>query len=325
MAIQINKMILHGILNALMYIALPLIIFEVISMMGLMIFSQEFKITIIIIGIIGTVFAMLRYAFPKDTSANRLMAFGSTVYSGIFLFYLFGGFTPGVSLGTYSISLPTVQVLLGLQLIAWLFLSSLGIRALQYLIEAIELRKKKEYNIRVKKQFKLSKLFKTLGLILILIIMGYFGSIIYSGTNLDFNIHDVAPSDIAYNDGGTPGPPGLDDVLNITITFDVINQGVYAIYDVYLNVEIFTNTTSNPVTLPENTKIGESLNNYYSTFNSFTATNNQEIIVDIDAVYILGLATTDAVLELQISFSTFYAGIYIDLNASVQTVWNSLV
>ena len=325
MSIQYDKMILHGILQAVLYIALPLVLFEVLSMLNIMTFSQEFKITIIIIGIIGVVFAMVRHAFPKDTSANRLIAFGSTVYSGIYLFYLFGGFTSGVALGTYSISLPTVQVLLGLQLIAWLLLSSSGIRALQYLIEAIELRKKKEYNIRVKKQFKLSKLFKTLGLILILIIMGYFGSIIYSGTNLDFNIHDVTPSDIAYNDGGTPGPPGLDDVLNITITFDVINQGVYAIYDVYLNVEIFTNTTSNPVTLPENTKIGESLNNYYSTFNSFTATNNQEIIVDIDAVYILGLATTDAVLELQISFSTLYAGIFIDLNASVQTVWNSLI
>jgi hypothetical protein len=160
MAIQYNKMILHGILQAVLYIALPLVLFEVISMMGLVTFSQEFKITIIIIGIIGVVFAMLRHAFPKDTSANRLVAFGSVVYSGIYLFYLFGGFTPGVALGTYSINLPTIQVLLGLQLIAWLFLASSGIRALQYLIEAIELRKKKEYNIRIKKQFKLSKLFK---------------------------------------------------------------------------------------------------------------------------------------------------------------------
>ena len=325
MAIQYNKMILHGILQAVLYIALPLVLFEVISMMGLMTFSQEFKITIIIIGIIGVVFALLRHAFPKDTSANRLIAFGSTVYSGIYLFYLFGGFTTGVSLGTYSISLPTVQILLGLQLIAWLLLSSSGIRALQYLIEAIELSKKKEYNIKVRKQFKLSKVFKTLGLILSLVIMGYFGSIIYSGTNLNFNIHDLAPTDIAYDDGGTPGPPGLDDDLNITITFDINNQGVYAIYDVYLDVIIYTVTTANPIFLPEYTKIGESTGNFYSTFHSFTTTPNQDIIVGIDTAYILGLATTDAVLELQISFSTLYAGIIIDLNASVQTVWDSLI
>jgi len=325
MSIQYDKMILHGILQAVLYIALPLVLFEVLSMLNIMTFSQEFKISIMIIGIIGVVFAILRHAFPKDTSANRLIAFGSTVYSGIYLFYLFGGFTSEVSLGTYSINLPTVQVLLGLQLIAWLLLSSSGIRALQYLIEAIELNKKKEYNIRVKKQFKLSKVFKTLGLILSLVIMGYFGSIVYSGTNLNFNIHDIAPTDIAYDDGGTPGPPGLDDDLNITITFDISNQGVYAIYDVYLDVIIYTVTTNNPIVLPEYTKIGESTGNFYSTFHSFTTTLNQDIIVGIDTAYILGLATTDAVLELQISFSTLYAGIIIDLNASVQTVWNSLI
>ena len=323
MAIQYNKMILHGILQAVLYIALPLVLFEIISMMGLMTFSQEFKIVIIIIGIIGVAFTMLRNAFPKDTSANRIIAFCSTIYSGIYLFYLFGGFTPGVSLGTYSISLPTVQILLGLQLIAWLLLSSSGIRALQYLIEAIELRNKKEYNIRVKKQFKLSKVFKTLGLILSLVIMGYFGSIIYSGTNLNFNIHDLAPGDIGWDTAGTPSP--IDDALNITITFDVNNMGLYAIYDVNLNVNIYTVTTANPIVLPEYTKIGESLDNFYSTFHSFTSTLDQTITIDIDPTYAPGLVTTNAVLELQISFSTLYAGIFIDLNVSIQTVWNSLI
>ncbi|GAG92665.1 unnamed protein product [marine sediment metagenome] len=66
MAIQYNKMILHGILQAVLYIALPLVLFEIISMMGFMTFSQDFKIIIIIIGIIGVVFAMLRHAFPKE-------------------------------------------------------------------------------------------------------------------------------------------------------------------------------------------------------------------------------------------------------------------
>jgi hypothetical protein len=322
MAIQYNKMILHGILQAVLYIALPLVLFEVVSMMGLMTFSQEFKIAIMIIGIIGVVFAMLRHAFPQDTSANRLVAFGSVIYSGIYMFYIFGGFTPGVALGTYSINLPTIQVLLGLQLIAWLFLGSSGIRALQYLIEAIELRKKKEYNVRIKKQFKLSKLFKVFGSIMGLVIFGYFGSLVYSGMNLDFNIHDTYG--VGYDDNGTLIDPS-DDTINITMTFDVINQGIYAIYDVNLNVDIYTVTTANPVTLPEYTKIGESLNNYYSTFHSFTVTPDNNITVNIDPLYIPGLATTNAILEYQISFSTIYAGILIDLNVSIQTVWNSLI
>ncbi len=322
MAIQYNKMILHGILQAVLYIALPLVLFEVISMMGLVTFSQEFKITIIIIGIIGVVFAMLRHAFPKDTSANRLVAFGSVVYSGIYLFYLFGGFTPGVALGTYSINLPTIQVLLGLQLIAWLFLASSGIRALQYLIEAIELRKKKEYNVRIKKQFKLSKLFKVFGSIMGLVIFGYFGSLVYSGMNLGFNIHDSYG--VGWDAGLLPMDPS-DDTINITMTFDVSNQGLYAIYDVSLDVDIYTVTTANPIILPEYTKIGESLDNYYSTFHSFTVTSDNDIVVNIDPLYAPGLATTDAILELQISFSTLYAGILVDLNVSIQTVWNSLI
>ncbi len=322
MAIQYNKMILHGILQAVLYIALPLVLFEVISMMGLVTFSQEFKITIIIIGIIGVVFAMLRHAFPKDTSANRLVAFGSVVYSGIYMFYLFGGFTSGVALGTYSIDLPTIQVLLGLQLIAWLFLASSGIRALQYLIEAIELRKKKEYNIRIKKQFKLSKLFKVFGSIMGLVIFGYFGSLVYSGMNLGFNIHDSYG--VGWDAGLLPMDPS-DDTINITMTFDVSNQGLYAIYDVSLDVDIYTVTTANPIILPEYTKIGESLDNYYSTFHSFTVTPDNNITINIDPLYAPGLATTDAILELQISFSTLYAGILVDLNVSIQTVWNSLI
>ncbi|MFW9949543.1 MAG: hypothetical protein ACFFKA_05405 [Candidatus Thorarchaeota archaeon] len=322
MPIQVGKMILWGIISAILYIAVPLILFEVIAMTGLMTFSQEFKISVIIYGAIGVVFSMLSHAYPKDTSANRLIAFGSTVFSGIYLFYIFGGFTPGVSFGTYSIDLPTIQVLLGLQLIAWLFLASSGIRALQYLIEAIELRKKKEYNVRVKKQFKLSKIFKFFGTIMSLVILGYFGSLVYSGMNLGFNIHDTY--NIGWNDGGTLLNPS-DDTINITMSFDVSNQGIYAIYDVYLNVDIYTVTTANPMTLPENTKIGESLDNYYSTFHSFNVTLDNNITIDIDPLYAPGLAVTDAILRLEISFSTIYAGIFIDLNVSIQAPWNALI
>lgn len=317
MAIQINKMILHGILNALIYIALPLIIFEVISMMGLMTFSQAFKTTIIILGIIGTVFAMLRHAFPKDTSANRLLAFGSTIYSGIYLFYLFGGFTTGVQLGTYSINLPMLQVLLGLQVIAWLLLGSSGIRAMQYLIEAIELRKNKEYRVK----FRLSHIFKVLGMMSSLIIFGYLGSIAYSGMNLGFEFHDT--HELEWDDGGTP-PDLSDDNIYITITFDLDNQGFYAIYDVYIDAEFHTVTSANESALPVGVKVGESLDNYFSTFHSFTNNINNNITLKMDPTYIVGLATTDATLALKISFSTLYAAILINLNVSVNFPWTHL-
>jgi len=318
MAIQINKMILHGILNALMYIALPLIIFEIISMTGLMTFSQEFKTSIIIIGIIGTVLAIVGHAFPKDTSANRLIAFGSTIYSGLYMFYIFGGFTSGVQLGTYSINLPALQVLLGLQVIAWLLLGSSGIRALQYLIEAIELRKNKEYRVK----FRLSHIFKVLGMMMSLIIFGYLGTIAYSGMNLGFDFHDTFP--VGWDDGGTLLDPS-DDIINITITFDLDNQGFYAIYDILIDAEFHTVTSANESALPLGVKVGESLDNYFSTFHSFTNNINNSITLIMDPTYIVGLATTDATLALKISFSTLYAAILINLNVSVNFPWTHLI
>jgi len=315
MPIQVAKMILHGILHAILYIAVPLILFEILSILNIMTFTQEFKITIIIIGTIGVVFSMLMHAFPKDTSANRIIAFFSTIYSGFFLFYLFGGFTPGVQLGTYSISLPMIEILLGLQVFAWLLLGASAIRALQYFIEAIELRKKKEYNIR--KKFKLSTIFKALGIILSLIVVGYLGTIIYSATRLNFNIHNT---DIVYDHNNTPDLS--DDIINFTLTFDVINQGIYAIYNVYIASYIYTLTSSNSSALPEGKRIGGSSENYYGTYHSFTTTVDQQITANIDPSYIPGLNTTNAVLELKISFTTMYAAIAINLNISIQYPWN---
>jgi hypothetical protein len=318
MAVQVTKMIFYGILNALLYVALPLILIEVVDTMGLMTFTQEFKISIIIIGIIGTVFAMLRHAYPKDTSANRLIAFGSTIYSGIYMFYFFGGFTQGVQLGMYSISLPTLQVQLGLQTFAWLLLSSSAIRAVQYLIEAIELRKGKEYRVK----FKLSKLFKVIGTILSLVIFGYLGSIIYSGMNLGFRFHDTFGFD--FDDGGSPFDPS-DDAVNITVTFDLNNQGFYALYDIYIDAEFYTESSTNPMVLPEGVKVGESLNNYFSTFHSFTNNVNNSMTLVMDPAYIVGLATTDAILALKISFDTMYASILINLNITVNVPWSAYI
>ena len=315
MAIQITKMIMHGILSAVLYIALPLILFEVISMMGLMTFTQEFKTTIIIIGIIGVVFSMMSHAFPKDTSANRLIAFGSTIYSGIYLFYLFGGFTPGAQLGNYSINVPPLQVLLGLQVIAWLLLGSSGLRALKYLIEAVELRKNKEY--RVKNKFKPSKFFKVLGTILSLVIFGYLGSIVYSGMNLSFSPHPL--SGFVRDPGALPDPDFSDDTISTNITFDLNNQGFYAIYNAYVGVELRIQDSMNLSLLPIGLKIGGG-GKTFETFHSFTNNTDNIVTLVIGSTYMMELATTDATLELILSFNTVYASILIILNITVSDI-----
>ncbi|MFX0004616.1 MAG: hypothetical protein ACFE9C_10935 [Candidatus Hodarchaeota archaeon] len=319
MEIQYGKMVLHGILAAVFYLVVPLLLFYFLELYGIMIFTDAYRIGIIIFGIIGIIISVLLHAFPPDTSANRLIRFGVTVYSGIFLFYVFGGFDPGRKLGSYYINITYLQVYLGLQVIAWLLLCSTIIRGLRYLVEAIELRKKKEYRVTVKKEFKVSSIFKVLGIIASLIVVGYFGSIVFSGMNLRVNLHDTFPPPV-HDDGGTPGVYG-DDTYTITIPFDVTNNGLYAIYNVVLNAEIYVVTSSDPILLPFDTTIGSSPVPYQNTFHSFTSHMNQNINVSIDNAYIEGLLTETASLLFKITFSTLYALIFINLTVSLPISW----
>lgn len=320
MEIQYGKMILYGILSALFYIALPLVVIYFVEYFNIMTFSQSFITFLIVFGCIGVALSMARHAFPTDTSANRIVAFISAVYSGIFLFYIFGGFTPGVSYGTYSIDTPTIQVLLGLQMIAWLFLISTSISALKYLIEAIELRKKKEYRVQTKKSFKFSRIFKGLGTLMSLLILGYFASLIYSGLNLGISLN---PPSYNYDTNGTPQL--TDDALNFTLSFNLDNQGLYALYDVNIFLFIYTETTANASALPEYTKIGDSSGYYYSAFHAFTTTLNQNVTANVISTYLPGLLTTDAMLKFQISFMTLYANIDIAVNVSISIPWTAVI
>ncbi|MHA2087054.1 MAG: hypothetical protein ACW972_02180 [Promethearchaeota archaeon] len=322
MEVQIGKMILHGILSAVFYIVVPIILFEVLSAMGIMTFTPAFRISIIIFGIVGVVISMLRHLFPKDSSANRWVAFGATVFSGIYLFYMFGGFTPGVSYGTYAISFGPISALLGLQLIAWALLASSAIRALQYLVEAIELRKKKEFSVNVKRKFKLSKVFKVFGTIASLVILGYFGTLVYSGLNLGF---DIDESFVPDHNPGNPFPDLSDDTISINMSFDVSNQGIYAIYDLTIDVRFFVQTSTNTSALPLGTVVGQSLSNNYGTIHSFSIRPDNTVTVVIDPSWIPAFLTTTCTLEFRLSFSTLYAGILVDLNISLYNVpWTAI-
>ncbi|MFW9820561.1 MAG: hypothetical protein ACFFE5_13200 [Candidatus Thorarchaeota archaeon] len=319
MEIQYGKAILHGIIAAVLYLVVPLLLFYFLELYGIMTFSDVYRISIIVFGIIGIVISILRHAFPEDTSANRLVRFGITVYSGIFLFYIFGGFDPGTTLGTYYIDITYLQVLLGLKVIAWLLLGSTIIRGLRYLVEAIELRKNKEYKVKVKRDFKVSTIFKVLGIIASLVIVGYFGSIVFSGLNLRVNLGENFGFD--RDPGVNPDPDYSDDTITITMRFNVSNMGLYAINNVVLNAEIICLTSSNPVLLPFDTKIGGSPIPYQNTFHSFSVTLNQEINISIDPTYNEGLVTETANLLFRINFSTLYALIFINLTVSLPITW----
>ena len=112
--------------------------------------------------------------------------------------------------------------------------------------------------------------------------------------------------------------------INITISFDVSNQGIYAIYDVYIDIVIKTMTTDNPGVLPEYTVLGASPNNYFGTFHAFTVTPDNSVTIDITS-YVAEFIRTGCDLEFQISFSTLYAGILVDLDVSLSNIqWTAL-
>lgn len=324
MEIQYSKMFLYGIARAFFYVGLPLIVIAILSNNNIFSFSQGFITNLLIIGIIGIVLTILKHMFPKKTIKNREIAFLAAIYQGIYLFYVFGGFTPGVQLGTYYINTPLTQVILGLQLIAWLLLGISGVSAIQHLIEIFELKKQKEYRLKIRMEMKTKIIFKNLGFLLNIVMIGYIMSIIISGLNLNFNIHELRPEDIGWNQSGTIIFPD-DDTINITVYFDVINMGIYSIQDVLINVDIFTEETANSFTLAEYTKVGEINNVYFEKFPFLTVSPNQAITVDIDPLYVPGLVVTDATLRLQISLETLYAGILIDLNTSALTTWSALL
>ena len=324
MKIQIKEMIIYGTLKAIFYLVLPIILINVLSDIGIMQFSSSFITFLIIIGAIGTFFAVLRHTFPKDTVANSVVGIIDSIYSGIFLFYIFGGFSVGKTFGDYRIELENIQVLLGLQLIAWLLLSAAGVKALQHIVRTIELSRKKEYHVTVKRQFKASTVFRAIGTLANIALALYFLSIIVSGANISFNLHDTFA--IGHDPGVLP-LDASDDTINITITFDVQNKGIYAIHDVNLNVDVYTVTTSHtlPFDLPDNTNIGGLSGVHYFEFSSFSTTKDKNLTVLIDPIYAPALATNDATLSFRISFLALYAGIFININVSIEVPWIHLV
>ncbi len=320
MKIQIKEMIIYGTLKAVFYLVLPIILINVLSDIGIMEFSSSFIIFLIVIGAIGTVIAVLKHTFPKDTVANSVMGIIDSIFSGIYLFYIFGGFAVGKTFGEYRIEIENIKVLLGLQLIAWLLLAAAGIKALEHIIRTIELSRKKEYHVKVKRQFKASTFFRAIGTLANIAFAFYILSIIVSGANISVDLHE---SFVPGFYEGNPYPDLSDDTVNITITFDVQNKGIYAIHDVNLDVSVYTVNTSHtlPFDLPDNTKIGELTGVHYFEFSSFSTTKDKNLTVLIDPTHVPALLTNNATLSFRISFLALYAGIFVNLNISIEVPW----
>lgn len=309
-------------LHALIYIAIPLIVIYLLDIFNLMTFSSGFVIGIIIFGIIGTIMAMLKHAYPEDTAKNSAMRFLNSVYRAVYIFYLFGGFTLGVGLGYYQIQTEIITVILGLKFLAWLLLILYGINSIKYLLQAIELRGTTKDSFIHRERVKISLLFKAFGIIAIIALNVYLISVVYSGVRLRPDLSQIPLT--TYDDGATPSDYSDDD-YTVIYPFSLENKGLYALKDVFIRLEIYTTPYStNWTTLPPFQLIGWSIPFYSASFSSLRSASYGIIPIYFYQPYIQGLAENYAILQIKFYLSTYFAGIYIDTSFVVDYPWEPL-
>ncbi len=320
MKIKLHAMIFYGVLKAFFYLVIPLLIIYFLETYGIMQFSDIYVLGILIIGVIGTAVTILNHTFKKDTVASGYASIVDSIYSAIFLFYIFGGFTPGVSFGTYEITYAMIHISIGIQLIAYLMLIAAGIKLLQHVFRTAELKKDKEYHVKIKRKFRASKFFKVLGTLCSLILVGYIISIPASAVNIDLAL--VGTPQFNHWDNGTLDDFS-DDLLNMSFQFNVNNGGVYSIFDIRLDISLRTYNTTNTTALPDGEKIGGTPTSQIFEFRRFSSYTSQNFTIILETDYIEGLLLNNATLRYEISFTARYAGIDVSIDTFFNQPWEN--
>jgi len=324
MKLDYKSILIYGVLKAAFFLILPIILISVLSDQGIIEFSPPFIVSILVMGIIGVIFTILRHAPPKDSILREIIGIGLAVYNGLYLFYIFGGFSGG--LGRYSIQTTNLVAFLGLQLIAWILLIGALINTIFYSVKTINtFKKKRKIKIREEsRQLKLDKGLKIGKILLNLFLVGFIISVGLSGMYISFNVKDSYQFN--WDTAGTPITYN-DDSIEIITLFDLINPGIYSVLDVLIDVDIYTINTSDitQLSLPDNTKIAEVDNMAYHMFPRGSLSIDQELIVDVFPQYVVGLINFDADLLLYVNFSCHYATMSIFIMTNVTVRWTELI
>ena len=318
MKIKIPSMIFYGTLKFLFYIVLPLFLISLLeTYFPIMDFSDAFVLGIIIIGVIGTILTVLTHTFKKDTVAHGYTKIIDSIYSALFTFYIFGGFTVGDGFGNFALHTSlagyTVSARIGIQVIAYLTMIGSLISVGRYIFKTAELKKNKEYNITIKRKFQASKVFYVAGLVTSLILTVYIISIPLSAINIRANLEgdgfdfdfDLGPDPLNLTDG---------DTVTMYLQFSIHNYGAWSIFDVRLDVDI---------KLPNSTRIGGSPDRDYN-FLHYTSTTSENFSMSIDPVYVPYLVVTATDLLFELSFEGRYAQINLDADLTFTLPWENV-
>ncbi|MFO7797166.1 MAG: hypothetical protein ACQERB_15910 [Promethearchaeati archaeon] len=317
-----KNLLIYGTINILLYVITPTLFIIILSNFEYFDFNLSFFLMILIFGLIGAFISVMKYFFPEDSNLHHLISIGSALFSGVYLFYIFGGFSLGIAFGSYRIETSAFQVELGLQIIAWSLLIGSLMRTISAIIKLYEKNKDKIYSLKIRKEIKLTQIFSTTGIIIYILIAGYLIFVALNGSQISFLVQE--DYDIGYDSKGTPLNLE-DDTINISIYFDVINKGLFPILNTEIEIDIYTLNTSDAtqLALPNNTKIGEAKDLFYDAFKAKLVSKDKKITIDIFNEYIPGLILYDADLDIKFSLETFYAGIFLKYNTSEIVYWDA--
>jgi hypothetical protein len=323
-------MILHGLLKVVFNIILPLGLIYLLEIIGIMQFNDVFVIGIIAIGVVGVILSVLTHTFKKDTVAHGYTRIINAVYSALFTFYIFGGFTVGDGFGNYAISTSlagfTVAARVGLQVIAYVSMIGAAFNVLQHISKTAELAKDKEYNITIKKKFRASKVFSIAGFVTSLLLVLYIVSIPVSAIQIKPSlIGDGFEFD--HDDNGTP-IDFTDDIIYMYIMFNINNGGAWSIFDVRLDVDLRVQNCIDSGSLltliPDGTRIGGSPDVVYN-FLQFTSTTSENISISIEPAYVFDLINCSATLLFELSFEARYAQLTLDIDLTFPMEWSEII
>ena len=319
-----KKGLLYAGINAGIYIIFPICLISILSNLHILQFDSSFTFIILTFGAIAVIISFFKNIFDPNSYHHNLIGLGTAIYSGFYLFYIFGGFGAGANFGNYYIKTEGLDALLGLQILAWLMLLAALINAIYYILKCFEVRRHKEFLFFRVSWFKIRHLFRGASLILYLVLLFFLLSVILNAVSLSFQLQQQYT--YSWNDNGTPFYL-LDDRIRLTAYFNVVNPGWYSIQDIILNVEIYTVNTSDlfQLALPDNTKIGEIQNVHYTEFPGASTLYNVSLPIDIIPSFVPGLITNNASLSLRISLFCSYAGITLILNTTAFTSWSQII
>jgi hypothetical protein len=136
------------------------------------------------------------------------------------------------------------------------------------------------------------------------------------GSGLSFD-YDPGPDPLNFTDG---------DTLSMYLVFNIINGGVWSIFDVRLDIDLIVQNCKNSTghtLIPDDTRIGGSADREYN-FLQFTSTTSENFSMSIDPAWVIRLIQCTADLKIQLSFEARYAQLTVDADLVFPMAWTNL-